>query len=218
MDNKFIKIGIQVVLILLAIFLGYKLYSGIMEPIEFNKEKEIRFNATINNLKDIRKIQASYKDVKGKYADSFEKLISFVKTDVFPVVRNIGTVPEELIDSMGYRDAELIALEQGLIERDTSMIPVLDSLFSKDYNIDSLRYVPYAENKIEFQIAAGKFKTMSGVTVPVFEASVTNDILLHGLNEQLLINLNDEKLQMNHFPGLKVGDVNSANNNAGNWE
>ena len=218
MDNKFIKIGIQVVLIALAIFLGYKLYSGIMEPIEFNKEKEKRFNATIDNLKDIRKIQASYKDVKGDYADSFEKLISFVKTDVFPIVRNIGTVPEELIDSIGYQEAELIALEKGLIERDTSMIPILDSLFSKDYNIDSLRYVPYAENKIEFKIAAGKFKTMSGVIVPVFEASVTNDILLHGLNKQLLINLNDEKLQMNHFPGLKVGDVNAANNNAGNWE
>jgi hypothetical protein len=218
MDNKFIKIGIQIVLVAFAIFLAYKLYSGIMEPIEFNKEKGKRFKATINNLKDIRKIQASYKDVKGDYADSFGKLINFVKTGEFPVVRNIGTVPEELIDSMGFQEAELFALEQELIRRDTSMIPVLDSLFPINYNIDSLRYVPYAENKIEFKIAAGKFKTMSGVIVPVFEASVTNDILLHGLNKQLLINLNDEKLQMNHFPGLKVGDVNSANNNAGNWE
>ena len=56
------------------------------------------------------------------------------------------------------------------------------------------------------------------VVVPVFEASVTNDIVLHGLNKQLLINLNDEKIQMNKFPGLKVGDIAAANNNAGNWE
>ncbi len=218
MNNKFIKIGIQLVLITLVIFLGYKLYSGIMEPIEFNKEKDKRFNATIKALKDIRKIQVAYKDVNNEYAGDFDKLIKFVKEGTFPVVKNIGKPPEELIDSVGLTEAELICLQNGTITRDTTYIPVLDSLFSSEYNIDSIRYVPYAGNNIEFKIAAGKVKTASQVVVPVFEVSVTNDILLHGLNKQLLINLNDEKIQMGHFPGLKVGDINSANNNAGNWE
>lgn len=218
MNNKFIKIGIQVVLVALVIFIGYKLYAGIMEPIEFNKEKDKRYNATIRNLKDIRKIQVAYKDVNNEYADSFEKLIFFAKSGKFPVVKKFGKPPEELIDSVGLAEAEMICFMNGTITRDTTYIPVLDSLFEVGYNLDSIKLVPYAGNNIQFKIAAGKVKTASQVVVPVFEASVTNDILLHGLNKQLLINLNDEKIQMNQFPGLKVGDIAVANNNAGNWE
>jgi hypothetical protein len=157
--------------ILMYLVLGLLISCG-NSVTKFNKEKDTRFTAVIENLKEIRKAEIAYKDVYGEYADNFEKLICFVKND---------------------------------------------SLFTDDYNLDAIRYVPFTDNA-EFKLKAGKFKTMSGVIVPVFEASVTNDILLHGLNKKLLINLNDEKLQINHFPGLKVGDVNAANNNAGNWE
>jgi hypothetical protein len=42
---------------------------------------------------------------------------------------------------------------------------------------------------------------------------------LYDQNEQLVINLNErmEKKQ-NKFPGVKVGDLQEPNNNAGNWE
>lgn len=218
MNNKYVKIAIQLVLLVIAIVLAYLLYRGIMTPIEFNKEKDKRYEATIKKLIDIRTAEVAYKDVYGKYTDNWDTLINFVKQGKFPIVKKIGTIPEELIDSLKDFDlAEREALKMGLISRDTVEVPVLDSLFSKDYPIDQIKYVPYTDNAV-FDLKAGQVKTASQVVVEVFEASVHNDVLLHGMNKQLLINLNDEKEQLGRFPGLKVGDINQANNNAGNWE
>ncbi|GAB4284360.1 MAG: hypothetical protein Kow0068_09390 [Marinilabiliales bacterium] len=218
MNNKYVKIAIQLVLLVIAIVLAYLLYRGIMTPIEFNKEKDKRYEATIKKLIDIRIAEVAYKDVNGKYTDNWDTLINFVKHGKFPIVKKIGTIPEELIDSLKDFDlAEREALKMGLISRDTVEVPVLDSLFSKDYPIEQIKYVPYTDNAV-FDLKAGQVKTASQVVVEVFEASVHNDVLLHGMNKQLLINLNDEKEQLGRFPGLKVGDINQANNNAGNWE
>jgi len=56
--------------------------------------------------------------------------------------------------------------------------------------------------------------TASQVEVQVFEATAKNFDILDGMDRQLIVNLNDLK----DFPGLKVGDIEEANNNAGNWE
>mgnify|MGYP006281391833 FL=1 len=77
--------------------------------------------------------------------------------------------------------------------------------------------MPYTDNK-KFKMAAGVIETASGVDVQVFEAKVHNNVLLHGLNEQLVINLNDEAEKLEQYPGLKVGDLDEPTNNAGNWE
>ncbi|MFH2142010.1 MAG: hypothetical protein ABIJ97_06290 [Bacteroidota bacterium] len=218
MNNKIVKTLIQIALSVIAIILVYLIYNSIMNPIKFNEEKDIRYKATIEKLIDIRSAEVAYKDVNGKYADSFDKLIYFVKNDSFPAIRKIGEPAEDLIDSLGsYTEAEALSLKNKLIIRDTIRIAVLDSIFSKDYEIDNLRFVPFTEGK-EFTLKSGSVKTASGVVVQVFEAAVTNDVLLNEMDKQLLINLNDEKLQMGHFPGLKVGDINHANNNNGNWE
>ncbi|HOG20367.1 MAG TPA: hypothetical protein PKW37_08000 [Salinivirgaceae bacterium] len=50
--------------------------------------------------------------------------------------------------------------------------------------------------------------------VNVFESSALNNDILRGLDEQLIINLNDGK----PYPGLRVGSLTESNNNAGNWE
>ena len=59
---------------------------------------------------------------------------------------------------------------------------------------------------------------VSGVDVPLFEASIPFDILLNGLNRQLVVNLNSQRKSTDRFPGLKVGSIEAPNNNAGNWE
>ena len=47
----------SVLLLILAIFLGYKIYQGIMEPIQFAKEKVERYKPVIQKLKIIRDAQ-----------------------------------------------------------------------------------------------------------------------------------------------------------------
>jgi NADH:ubiquinone oxidoreductase subunit 3 (subunit A) len=52
---------IQILLIVAAIVLTYFIYAGIQKPIEFEKAKDARYEATIEKLKDIRKAQLAYK-------------------------------------------------------------------------------------------------------------------------------------------------------------
>ena len=94
-------------------------------------------------------------------------------------------------------------------------------MFGKDYPIDDLRYVPYTQRKHQFRMGASSVITDSGIEVPVFEARVSNMIIFEDLrnqyNEQLLEE-NGERIRLKKYPGLKVGDLQEANNNVGNWE
>lgn len=204
---------IKILLGVAIIIIGYLLIESIMQPIRFNSEKKKRETVAIQNLKDIRTAEVAYKAKYGRYTGSFDTLMNFVKFDSFPIVKAIGSISDSLWEA-GVTEEE--ALEMGIIIRDTSYVSVIDSIFSKDYPIDSLKYVPYS-NK-EFFLDAAKIETASKVKVNVFEAHVLNDILLHGLNKQLIINYNAEREKITGFEGLKVGSLKEATNNAGNWE
>jgi len=207
------RIVTRILLGIAIIVLGYLVVESIMEPIRFNKEKKKREDATIQNLKDIRTAEVAYKTKYTKYTGSFDTLINFVKFDSFPVVMAIGRISDSLWEK-GVTEKE--AIKMGIIIRDTSYVSVLDSIFSKTYPIDSLRFIPHSGK--EFFLAATKIETASKVKVNVFEAHVLNSILLHGLNKQLIINYSAEKEKITGFKGLKVGSLEEATNNAGNWE
>ena len=64
------KTVLQVVLFLLALVLVYLIYASIQRPIQFEKEKDARYSATIERLKDIRKAQIAFKDVHGRFTVS----------------------------------------------------------------------------------------------------------------------------------------------------
>ncbi len=208
------RVAIKIVLALAIILLGYLLVESIMKPIRFNKEREKREKATISRLENIRTAQVAFKDKYGRYTGSFDSLINFVKYDSFPVVRAIGSIPDSLyLEGM----TELEAIKLGLIIRDTMFVSVLDSIFSPRYPIDSLRHVPFSDTA-QFFLGATEIQTLSLVKVEVFEAHVINDILLHGMDRQLIINYNAERVKITNFPGLRVGSLEESTNNAGNWE
>lgn len=208
------RAAIQIVLIAAIIVLSYMLYESIETPIRFNKVRKIREAATIERLKEIRTAEIAYRAVHQSYTGSFDTLVSFLRTDSFKVVKRIGSIPDSLYEA-GMTDKE--ALRRGLISRDTIRISVLDSLFKPGFNVDSLRYVPYTHGH-EFEMGAGELETASKVTVKVFEAKVPYDILLAGLDPQLIINYKEEREKITGYPGLRVGSLEEATNNAGNWE
>ena len=47
---KNIRLIIQILLVVVIVFLAYKLYDSINEPIRFNKEIDVRYEAVIQNL------------------------------------------------------------------------------------------------------------------------------------------------------------------------
>lgn len=204
---------LQILLAVAAIALAYLLYESIMEPIRFEQERTKRYKAVIERLKDIRKAQVAFKDVYNRYTGDFDTLINFVKTDSMPLVKAMGNIPEELIDSLKSRTkAEQMALKMGLISRDTIRISIKDTLFGKEYKVERLPFIPYTDNK-KFEMATGVV-TASGLPVKVFEAKALSEVILHGLNKRLIVTYNDGK----DYAGLKVGSISEANNNAGNWE
>lgn len=207
---------IQILFVLVIIVLGYLIVESIMEPIEFNQEVEIREQATIDRLIDIREAQKAYKDVYKEYTGSFDTLIAFIDTASFTVVKAIGDIPEEWLDELGFEQARERALNEGVISRENTFVPVLDSLFNENYPTDSLRYVPYTDG-VTFDMTSGELLTSSNLTVQVVEVSCQYDDLLAGLDRQLVVNYKDEREKIVGFEGLKFGSMEEGTL-TGNWE
>lgn len=205
---------INILLTVVIIILAYLLYESIMDPIRFNNERDKREAAIKERLIDIRSAQVLYRSKYGKYTGSFDTLIGFIKYDSLPVVFRQGQLTDEMV-AKGLTERE--ALRQKLIVRDTSFMPITDSVFSIRYPIDSIRFVPFTGGA-QFEMAAGSVETGSKVVVQLFEASVLNNVFLQGLDKQLIINYNALRKEITGFPGMRVGNVTEPNNNAGNWE
>ena len=207
---------IQILFVFIIIVLGYLIIESIMEPIRFNQDVALRENATKDRLIDIRESQKAYKDIYKKYTGSFDTLIAFLDTGSFDVVRADGEIPEEWLEQMGFEKAREKALKDGVITREITKVPVIDSLFGAGYAIDSLRYVPYTEDVL-FKLEAGKILTSSNLTVQVVEVSVLYDDLLIGLDQQLIVNYKDERMKIVGFAGVKFGSLEEGTL-SGNWE
>lgn len=209
------KTTIQILLIIAILFVGFLVYESIQRPVRFDREQTIRKNKVIERLKEIRSAQVAFKAVNGRYTADFDSLSSFVANDSLPMVRMEGSLSDSMLMA---GMTELKALELGIIKRDTTRISVMDSLFpTKPWMADSLRYVPLTDGAV-FEMGVAVLPTASGVNVEVFEARVHNDVYMKGMERQEIINQNDVANKLGRYPGLKVGSLTEANNNAGNWE
>ncbi len=194
---------IKVLLLVVIIILAYLVVESVMGPVRFNKSVKERSQAVIQNLKDIRAAQMTYKTIHGHYMADFDTLINFLENDSIPVVKMVPD-PDDTTFSKTIRDT-------------IGSIAVIDSLFRSRQNfaVENLKFVPYTEND-QFKLAAGIIEK-GGVEVNVFEATVHYGKLLKGLNEQMVANLIASKEQIEKYPGLKVGSMTEASTD-GNWE
>lgn len=227
------KVVINCILGLCVAGLLYLCYASIMGPIEFENEKKAREKEIIARLIDIRDAQVNYRNIKkGGFVQSFDTLIAFVKNAQLPIVKKEGELTDEQLEN-GLTEEKAVAMiekakktgkwneveKAGLqgFRRDTAYVSLKDSIFGKDFNADSLRYVPYGGG-VEFEMETRVDSTRSGTPLYLFEARTPYEVYLKGLSEQEIKNLIDYDEKTDRYPGLKVGDVNEPNNNAGNWE
>lgn len=201
------KILLQVVMIGLIIFAGYLLYNSLNTPIVFAETLEERSNKVIEKLKDIRIIERAYKVKYGTYTDDFNELIRFIKND--SLVYEIATGSED----------DSVAVAEGRVTSTQVLLPAKDTLFSgRTVNFDEIAIIPFTDGQ-KFILGTNNVTTESGVEVDVFEAYVEYSVLLADWpSRQDIINLYDRKKTENRFPGLKVGSLEKANNDAGSWE
>ena len=118
-------------------------------------------------------------------------------------------------------DKDVISNGLAGFRRDTIELNMLQSLYKGEYDensIDAIVEIPFSEGQ-KFEIEVNNdYKTSQGIRVPLFEARAPFESYLGDLNKQELVNLIDREQKLEHFPGLKVGDIYAPNNNAGNWE
>ncbi len=213
------KTILQIVLAIVVVALAYMFYDSLMTPVRFDDTKVAREKAVIERISDIRSAQRGYKQVYGKYTGSFDTLINFVLTAEMEFERQLVSSD----DSVGL--AKLKKARKKNIEKFT--VKAIDTVFGAKKltpaQIEQLRYIPYSAQANngevkEFIMGAGEVE-VGNVKVPVFEAKAPYKTFLLDLNEQLLINLIDEqKNVLYRYPGIKVGDLYQATNDAGNWE
>ena len=196
------KIIIQIVLAIASVGMAYLIWNSIDSKMILTEHVEARNIATQERLTQISEAQIEYKKVKGTYAASFEDLTYFLKNDSVVQVKMEGEVPDSLLGR------ESLALQMGIIKRDTTKIPVKDILFMENFNsiVDSLAYIPHADGK-QFSIAVGTIEK-SKMKMPVFEAKASLKDVYKGLETD------NEGYNMDKF--LTVGSLEEAKTN-GNW-
>ena len=227
------KTVINIVLGLCAAALVYVCYGSIMGPINFDNMKKAREKEIIARLIDIRKAQVEYRNThQGVYTASFDTLIDFIKTAKLPFVMKEGTLTDAQLES-GMTEKKAMALiakakktgnwkeveKQGLMDfkRDTMWVSVLDTIYPKGFNADSLRYVPFG-NGAEFELYSRQDTTKAGAPLNLFQAQTPYETYMSDMDKQQLINLKDLQNKLGKYCGLRVGDIEQPNNNAGNWE
>lgn len=203
--KAFLKVLTYVVFPLVIILLVYLIYESVMQPIRFQKEVERREAVAIDRLVSIRTLQEVYKESNRRFLSTTDSLIDFYKNGKITIVRQIGSMDDSL------------AVAEGRVSRDSIEIMVRDTLLKGKANIiDSIGIIPFSGGKKI--IMESVVRKVSGIDIPLFEALIPYDDLLMGLDRQLVVNLKAEKEDMGQYPGLKVGDIENPNNNAGNWE
>lgn len=198
----------SVLLLLSAVFLSFKIYNGIMEPINFNKDKVKIYSKVVNNLKIIRDAEVKYYEATGNYTKDKELLIQFIdsaelaltvtKTIVETINRGGGITDDEeikVVDTIGYE-------------------PVLK--YFKDRGYKEMFKVPSLDGK-EYELEIGTIEKFQGLIVPIFMAKTPKIDLLKGMDESL-VKQELEMVASDQIKGefISVGSLSEVTT-AGNW-
>jgi type II secretory pathway pseudopilin PulG len=205
------KTGIKAVLYVISVVLAYLIYLSVMAPITFNKNREERFSAVIEKLKDIRDAQVAYRTVNGEFAKDFETLISFIDTGVYTITQQKDS------SFMRYNRVYRIDMQVDTVVVDTlGTVTVKDSLFKGDSSYKTLFSVPFAQNGERFEMKSDVVNKQ-GFDAPVFEASVKKDVVLYDQPKELLARENaHNSIEEVNGNTIRVGSLTDVST-SGNW-
>lgn len=233
------KVVMRVLLALAVVLLAYICWKSIQGPIDFKAEVARRDKAVIQRLIDIRTAQVALRAQTGAYTASFDTLTNFVKEGKIATLIKSGDLTEAQLEAGMTEENAMKIIRTGneaaikaaglwneeknapQLVRDSIFSPTVEVLYPNRprFSIDSLRYVPFG-NGAEFEMGVDSLITPSGYPIQVIEAKAHFRTYLGNLDKKLL----DQKIQEvldrpgNKYPGMQMGSLEVANNNAGNWE
>jgi len=188
---------LSIVLVIIIAFLSYALVQSIKEPIAFQKVKKERRNAVVEQLAHIRTAQEIYRDITGKFANSFDSLKYVLTNDSLTIEKIVGDPDDPTGD-------EFI--------RTLIKTPAIDTVQKLGIVLDGLENIPYGEGKI-FTIAADTI-TYQSTLVYVCEVGTRWKEFMGPYASRKY-----SKYDNSYDPDklLKFGDMN-APNLSGNWD
>ena len=205
------KLALQAVLWILALFFSFKIYNSINGPINFNEIKNERYATVITKLKLIRKAQIAHKDVKGTYSNNFDSLVKFIDNGIFTLIEKRDS------SYMEYDRTYRIDMLREVVVIDTlGFVPVKDSLFKNSNAYKDFATVPVEGIEAKFDINASIIDK-NGYKVPVFEVKVAKNLILHDQDKDLL-KLENETVSVDgvNGPSIILGSLTEVSTN-GNW-
>lgn len=213
------KIVLQIVLWILIIFLGWKLWNSISGPIKFNEIKEARYAKIIKNLKDIKAAQLAHQEIVGGFAGDFESLVRFVDTAEFAITSRRDTFYADVEKNKAYGlDPQTGGyITEAVIVDTLRFTPLKDSLYAGTDRYKTMMNVPIEEaNGAKFEMKSGKLEKNKTV-YSVFEARVSKDVVLGDLDKDLLTQ-EKQVVSVDGVNGkyIKVGSMEDVDT-SGNW-
>ncbi|WP_024739974.1 hypothetical protein [Tenacibaculum maritimum] len=190
-----------------SVYLGWKIYEGVMSPIKFNEDKQIRYAKVIQNLKLIRDAEVKYKQVYGTYTKNKDTLLNFIETGKLALTetKNVEekvdkgggifvTVSKRKIDTIGYED-------------------VMKYFDGKDYK--NMFNVPNTAK--QYTLETAEIEKVAGLVVPVFEAKIDKETILKGMDRSL-VKRELEAVETDQIKGafVSVGSLEDVTT-GGNW-
>jgi len=157
MDKKIIplhlpifKYGIRVVLGMITVFIGVRVYFTLANDIKFEATFEKREKIVQNKLMQIKNLQVEYLSANETYANSWDSLIHFAKNDSAQIVRYLVDKNDTAAVNNALRNNQPI--------KDTAHIPIDVKVFGEKHgiNIDSIAYIPYTKKKFSLKTSKAK--------------------------------------------------------------
>lgn len=214
MVKKIVEIG----LLLFSCFMGYLIYNSITGPIKFEKQKQIRYAAVIDKIKQIRNAQDACFSATGKYAEDFASLEKFVETGNFYI-----TTQRDTSWVQRNKQYNIDELKQSVIVDTIGKVRVIDSLFKNSNAYKTMKFLPkfdgdkvVGDSDKTFEMST-KILDKGNYQSPVYEVKTLKKIILEGLDEDE-IEKEIARNGVNDVKGayVKVGSLTEVSN-SGNW-
>lgn len=200
---------VSILLLVLAVFLTWKIYDGIMKPINFDKNKKVVYEKVIDQLKMIRDAEIAHKEVTGKYSKDISGLIQFIDTAKLALT-NTTTIVEQV--NKGTKWQKLMVDVERRVTDTIGYEPVISRFKGRDYK--NMSKVPGTDKEFSIEIATvDKFN----VQVQVFFAKANKIDVLNSMDASLV----KQELEKNTSDEIKgafisVGSLNEVTT-GGNW-
>ena len=230
------KTIIRILLGCAVAFLCFICVNSVTTPIKFEKVRAEREPAVIKNLVALRTAENEFRMQNGRFTANLDSLILFVKTGTKKEVVKEGALTDKQLEE-GLTELKAVRMiqkaqktgnwkevkEAGLegFKRDTISAPLLSSLYKGEYDektIEEIVYIPYTNGAKYEVLVNDNYSTAQGIRVPLVEVRAAFKTWMADQDAQELVNLIDKEEQLGHFAGLRFGNIDEPNNNAGNWE